>query len=389
VLLILFAAGAFAVGTSAYVVSGVLPDVSADLGVTIAAAGQLATAFALAYAFGAPVLATLLGRWERRNVLTAALLVAGAGNLASALAPTYPLLLGGRVLTALGAAAFTPAATHAATLLAAPERRGRAVAGVFTGITLSLVVGVPAGTLLAAPLGFRGVFAVVALLCLLGAVAVRVALPPVPPPPPVGLRARLAVAADPKVLTILGILVLGLLSVLTVYTYVAPLLAETAGITGVLLSLLLLGYGVGALLGNDLGGRLTDRFGSRRPLLVALPVLTLVLATLPFTARSTAGAAVALALLGAGFVVSSPIQTRLIELAPASSALVLALNASATYLGAGLSGVVGGLVVQGLGVLALPWAAAAFSVGALALLAVALRQEPAPSAAPEPGSVGA
>lgn len=232
-------------------------------------------------------------------------------------------------------------------------------------------------------------FAAVALLCLLGAVAVRVALPPVPPPPPVGLRARLAVAADPKVLTILGILVLGLLSVLTVYTYVAPLLAETAGITGVLLSLLLLGYGVGALLGNDLGGRLTDRFGSRRPLLVALPVLTLVLATLPLTARSTAGAAVALALLGAGFVVSSPIQTRLIELAPASSALVLALNASATYLGAGLSGVVGGLVVQGLGVLALPWAAAAFSVGALALLAVALRQEPAPSAAPEPGSVGA
>lgn len=387
-LLILLAAGAFAVGTSAYVVAGVLPAVSADLGVTIAAAGQLTTAFALAYAVGAPVLATLLGRWERRRVLTAALLVAGLGNLLSALAPTYPLLLGGRVLTALGAAAFTPAASHAATLLAPPERRGRAVAAVFTGITLSLVVGVPAGTLLGGALGYRGVFALVAVLCVVGAVGVRAVLPVVPPPPHVGLRARLAVAADPAVLTVLGMMVLGLLSVLSVYTYIAPLLAASAGVTGGVLGVLLVGYGIGALIGNDLGGRLADRFGSRRPLLVALPLMTVVLLTLPLTGTSVVGAAIALFVLGSGFVVNSPIQTRLIELAPASSALVLALVASATYLGAGLSGIVGGIVVQSLGVLALPWVAGLLSLGSLGLLALAMRQEPAPARG-GPGSVAA
>ncbi len=372
----LLAAGTFAVGTSAYVVSGILPAVSADLDVPVALAGQLATAFALAYAVGAPVLATVLGRFERRALLVAALLVAAAGNALSALAPTYPLLLGGRVLTALGAAAFTPGAVHVATMLAPPERRGRAVAGVFTGITLSLVVGVPAGTLLGELLGYRGVFAVVAALCLAAAVAVRAALPTVEPPPPVGLRARLAVAADPAVLVVLGILVFGLLSVLTVYTYIAPLLAASAGVGPGLLGLLLVGYGLGGLVGNELGGRLTDRFGSRRPLLWALPAVTLVLMTLPLTTRSVAGSAVALVLLGGGFVVSSPIQARLLELAPTGSALVLALNASATYLGAGLSGVVGGLVVAGWGVLALPWASAVLSLGALGLLAVALRQRP-------------
>lgn len=381
----LLAGGAFAVGTSAYVVAGLLPEISTDLGVTIAAAGQLTTAFALTYAVGAPLLATVAGGWERRGLLVAALVTAALGNLLSAVAPSYPLLLAGRVLTALGAAAFTPAATHAATLLSPPERRGRAVAAVFTGITLSLVVGVPAGTLLGGALGYRGVFGVVAGLCVAGAVAVRVLLPTVAPPAPVALRERLAVVADVRVLTILGITVLGLMSVLCVYTYVAPLLDASAGVTGPVLGALLVAYGAGALIGNDLGGRLTDRFGSRRPLLMTLPVITLTLATLPFTSTSVVGAGIALFLLGGGFVVNSPVQTRLIELAPASSALVLSMNASAIYLGIGLAGVVGGVVVAGFGVLALPPVGAVLSLASLGLLLVALRQEPAD----EPGSVAA
>jgi predicted MFS family arabinose efflux permease len=379
----ILAAGAFAVGTSAYVVAGVLPAISSDLDVTIAAAGQLTTAFALSYAVGAPVLAAVLGGWERRSLLVAALVVAALGNALSALAPNFAVLVAGRVLTALGAAAFTPGATHVATLLSPPERRGRAVAAVFTGITLSLVIGVPAGALLGGVLGYRGVFAVITVLCVLGAAGIRLTLPTVPPPPRIGVRARFAVAADPAVLVMLGILVLGLLSVLSVYTYIAPLLAETAGISGPLLSLVLVAYGVGGLIGNDLGGRLTDRFGSRRPLVVALPIFTVVLATLPLTLRTPVGAAAALFMMGIGFVVSSPIQTRLIELAPASSALVLSLNASAIYLGAGLSGVVGGLVVDRLGLAALAPVAALISAGGLVLLAVARRQEAARAAAPE------
>jgi predicted MFS family arabinose efflux permease len=378
----LLAAGAFAVGTSAYVVSGMLPAVAAELAVSVTAAGQLTTAFALAYAVGAPVLAVLTGRWERRTLLVVALLAAGAGNLLAALAPNYPLLLAARVASALGAAAFTPAATLVATQLSPPQRRGRAVAAVFSGLTLALVVGVPAGSLLEGPLGYRGVFGLVAATCLAAAVGVRLLVPRVPPPAPVGLRARLAVAADRRVLTVLAVSALALLSVMTVYTYIAPLLAASAGVTGGRLGLLLLGYGAGCLVGNSLGGRLADRFGSRRPLLAILPVFVLLLATLPVTASTVPGAAAALFALGAvGWTGNAPIQSRLIELAPRGSGLVLSLNASAIYLGAGLSGVVGGLVVSWLGVLALPLVAALIGLGSLLVLLLALRHESTPTGA--------
>jgi predicted MFS family arabinose efflux permease len=288
------------------------------------------------------------------------------------------------VLSALGAAVFTPAATLVATQLSAPQRRGRAVAAVFSGLTLALVIGVPAGTLLEGPLGFRGVFALVAAACLLAAVALRALVPRVDPPPAVGLRERLAVAADRPVLTVLAMSVLALLAAMTVYTYIAPLLGELAGISGPALGLLLLGYGVGCMVGNAAGGRLADRFGSRRPLLVVLPLFVLLLATLPLTVRTVVGAAVALFLLGAvGWTGNAPIQSRLLELAPQGGGLVLSLNASAIYLGAGLSGVVGGLVISWLGVAALPVVAAVIGLASTGMLLLALRHEPTPAAAAE------
>lgn len=379
----LLSAGAFAVGTSAYVVSGMLSAVATELGVSVTAAGQLTTAFALAYALGAPLLAVLAGRWERRTLLVAALLAAGAGNALAALAPNYPLLLLARVVAALGAAAFTPAATLVATQLSPPERRGRAVAAVFSGLTLALVVGVPAGSLLEGPLGFRGVFALVAATCVVAAVGVRLLVPRVEAPPAVGLRARLAVAADRRVLTVLGVSVLALLAVMTVYTYIAPLLAELAQVGGGVLGLLLLGYGLGCLLGNSLGGRLADRFGSRRPLLAILPLFVALLATLPLTAGTVPGAAAALFALGAvGWTGNAPIQSWLIELAPQGGGLVLSLNASAIYLGAGLSGVVGGAVIAWLGVRALPLVAALIGVCSVLMLLLAARHRRAPVSAP-------
>lgn len=381
----LLAVGAFAVGTSAYIVTGVLPAVAAELGVSVAAAGQLATAFALAYALGAPVLATVLGRWERRTLLVAALLVSAVGNLLSALAPTYPLLVGARILAALGAAAYTPAATLVATQLSPPERRGRAVAMVFGGLTLALILGVPAGSFLGGPLGYRGVFALVGAVCLLGALAVRAFLPRVDAPPAVGLRERLAVATDRAVLTTLGMSVLGLIAIMCIYTYAAPLLAASAGVTGGLLSVLLLGYGLGCLVGNHLSGVLADRFGSLRPLAVILPLFTLVIATLPLTATTAVGAGLALFVLGMGWTVNAPIQSRLIALSPGGSALVLSLNASAIYLGAGLSGLVGGLVIAQAGVLALPPVAALFAAGSVGLLILTSRRRPAPVTVAPPG----
>ncbi|WP_219412671.1 MFS transporter [Pseudonocardia nigra] len=364
----LLAAGAFAVGTSAYVVSGVLPAVSAELGVSLTAAGQLSTAFALSYAVGAPVLATLTGRWERRTLLLTALLVAAAGNALAAVATTYPLLLGGRIVAALGAAVYTPAATLVATVLLPPQERGRAVARVFGGLTFALVIGVPAGSILGGSIGYRGVFALVALVCLAAAVAVRMVLPRVDAPPVVGLRERFAVAADRRVVAVLGMTVLGVLGAMSVYTYIVPFLATTAGVSGSAVGALLLVYGLGAVFGNAIGGRATDRFGSMRTLLVAFGGFVVLVATLPLTATTVGGAAVALFVWSLfTWTVNPPIQNMLLELG-GGSGLLLSLNASAIYLGAGLSGVVGGLVIATGGVVLLPEVAAVLSLLALGLL---------------------
>jgi DHA1 family purine base/nucleoside efflux pump-like MFS transporter len=371
----LLAAGAFAVGTSAYVVSGVLPSVSSELHVSLTAAGQLATAFALSYAVGAPLLASLTGRWERRTLLIAALLMAALGNVIAAVATNYPVLIVGRVVAAFGAAAYTPAATLFATGLLPPAERGRAVAVVFGGLTFALVLGVPAGSLLEGSLGYRGVFALVAAVAVVVAVAARAALPRVDAPPAVSLRERFAGAADRRVQIVLAMTVLGVLATMSVYIYVVPLLDKTADLTGGVVSVLLLIYGLGAVVGNWVGGRATDRYGSLRTLTVAMIGFIVVVGTFDVAAVSVGGAAVAL-FVWSGFTwaFNPPVQNLLLELG-SGGGLLLALNASAIYLGAGLSGIVGGVVINLLGVQALPPLGAVLGVIVLGLIMI-LRRNP-------------
>jgi MFS transporter, DHA1 family, purine base/nucleoside efflux pump len=376
----LLAAGAFAVGTSAYVVSGVLPAVSAELDVSVTAAGQLTTAFALAYAVSAPLLATVTARWERRRLLLAALLVAVLGNAISAVATTYPLLLGGRIIAALGAAAYTPAATLFATAMRPPEERGRAVAIVFGGLTVALALGVPIGSLLSGSIGYRGVFALVAAVSLVTAVAVRMQLPLMAGSPAVALRERFAVAADRRVLIVLAMTVFGVVATMSVYIYVVPLLTVTTGLAGSTIGGLLLAYGVGAIVGNAWGGRATDRFGSVPTLVATMAGFIIMIATLPLTATTAVGAAVALFVWSVfTWSFNPPVQNLLLELAP-SGGLVLSLNASAIYFGMGLAGVLGGTVIGTVGVLALPEVGALLglvAVGLILSLRVGVRRVPA------------
>ncbi|MEO6087197.1 MAG: MFS transporter [Umezawaea sp.] len=370
----LLAAGAFTVGTSGYILSGLLPAVSRELDVSLSTAGQLLTVFALSYAVAAPVLAALTGRWNRRTLLVVALVVSALGNILSALAPNYPLLMAARVVSALGAAAYTPAATLVATVLTTPEHRGRALATVFGGLTFSLIVGVPAGSLLGGSLGYQGVFALVGVASLLAAVIVRLGVPQVAAPPVVSVRERFAVAADRRVVPVLAMTVLACLAAFSVFTYIAPLLGATAGVHGTAISLLLFAYGVGGAVGNSLGGRLTDRFGSQRLLYVVFTVFTAILVTLPLTATTTVSAGIVLFVWGLfTWSVNPPIQNWLIELAPANSGLLLSLNASAIYLGVGLSGVFGGLIIDSVGITLLPPIAGVLALAAFGLLVHARR----------------
>lgn len=364
--------GAFGVGTSGYIVAGLLPALTGELHVSATAAAQLVTAFAIAYAIGSPLFAAATGTWERRALLVAALVVTAAGNLFAALAPGYGSLLLARVVTAVGAAVFTPAASAVAAELTSPERRGRAVALVFGGLTVALIFGVPLGSLISQHLGYRTAFALVAAFSLVSAVAVRVALPAVAAPPRVSLAERFAAGRDPRVLVMLATTVLACLAAFMVYTFVSPLLAATAGVHGTTVTILLFCYGVGGAVGNFAGGRATDRWGSRTPLLVVTAAITIVMALLPITTATPIAAGITLFVWGlATWSFNPPVQHRLIELSPGHAGLVLSLNASAIYLGVGLSGVVGGAVLDSAGPLVLPEVAAALTLAALLLIGVA------------------
>jgi MFS transporter, DHA1 family, purine base/nucleoside efflux pump len=364
----LLAAGAFAVGTSAYVVSGVLPAVSGRLGVSLSAAGQLATVFAIAYAIGAPLLTTATARWDRRTLLLAALVVAAVGNGLSALATTYPLLVVGRIIAALGAAAYTPAATLVATSMLPPAQRARAVGIVFNGLTLALALGVPAGDLLGSRIGYGSVFGAVAGATAVVAAAVPLCLPRIPAPPAVTLRQRFAVAADWRVLTALAMTVVNVLAAMVVFIYVAPLLDATGGIHGATIALLLLVYGIGAMAGNTLGGRAADRFGTVPTLFAQLAGSVITVAVLSPAGSTVVGAAVILALWAVfSWAFNPPVQSLMLELAP-TGGLVLSLNASAIYLCTAIGGMVGGIVIGAGGLAALPLISASFSLIVIALL---------------------
>jgi predicted MFS family arabinose efflux permease len=373
--LYLLAAGTFTIGTTAYLITSLLPAISAELGVSLAVAGQLSTTFALAYAISAPIVATVTGRLDRRTLLVAALLITVAGNVISAAAPNFAILATGRVVAAIGAAAFTPTATLVAASLL-PERRGRAIAIVFGGLTLAMAVGVPAGGLLAPLLSFRGVHAAVAVLGLVIAIAVARAVPSVPAPASVGLRERLSVAANPRALAVLAMSVIGVVAAMTTYTYLVPFLGAVTGVHGLVVIILLAVYGIGAMIGNTLGGRATDRYGTRAVMWAVLIGFTVLIVILPFAARTVIGAAILLLLWGMfSWAFNPPVQAMLVEISGPRAGLLVSLNASAIYLGSGIAGGLGGAVIGITGAGMLPYVSAALGLlGLLIGLATVLRR---------------
>ncbi|MFD8478487.1 MFS transporter [Kitasatospora sp. NPDC059673] len=368
------ALGTFAVGTDAFVTAGFLPAMADALQVSTAAAGQSVSLFAAVYAVASPLLAVVTARLPRRTLLVGALVLLAAANAASALAPTYAALLAGRVLAALGAAAFTPTAGATAAALVRAESRGRALAVVIGGLTAATALGVPLGRVAAVGLGWRAALGAVAALSALGALAVGLALPRLPGAEPVSLRRRLAALRRPGVLSVLPLTVLGMAACYVPYSYSVPMLAAV-GVSGrVAVPVVLVLYGVGAVAGNLLAGRWTDRAGPVRVLTagyaamaVSFTALTGLAAGHPRTGIPTGVLAF---LWGASSWCQTPAQQhRLLAAAPEQAALLVSLNASAIYLGIGGGTVLGGLALPS-GAVAVFALAAVLACGAAGFLRV-------------------
>ncbi|GGX84323.1 MFS transporter [Streptomyces hiroshimensis] len=372
--LLLLALGTFAVGTDTMVMAGILGRIAGDLGVSVPAAGQLVTVFALSYALLAPLLAAATARWPRRRLLLAALAVFTAANALSALAPDYPTLLATRVLAAAGAALYTPNASAAATALVPPERRGRALATVLGGMTAATALGVPLGTYVGRADWRATMWLVTALgaVALLGLAAFLRELPA--SAQAAGLRERLAPLRDKRVLAAAATTFAFFLSFQSVYIYLGTAVHPATGGDADKLSTILLVTGVASVAGSWLGGHVVDRWGVRKVLLVGSVISVVFFAALPWLGLTMPGALVyALAVPLAGWSISVAQPHRLASLRPADAPLLLSLNSSALYLGTAAGGGAGSLAIALLGERWFPLGASALAVVALWLAAATTR----------------
>lgn len=384
--LLALTAGAFGIGTTEFVIMGLLQQVSADLGVPVDTAGLLISGYALGVAVGAPLLTLATRALPQKAVLLGLMAIFTLGNLACALAPDYGWLMAARVLTALAHGTFFGVGSIVATSLVPPQRRASAIAVMFTGLTAATLLGVPAGAWLGLQLGWRATFWAVVVIGLLAFVVIALCVPAsrrAPGERLSPLREELAVLARAQVLLGLGITVLGFAGVFAVFTYVQPLLTQVSGIALGSVSAVLLLFGLGMGAGNFLGGALADRT-PRRAVPWTLAALALVLAAMPLVIGTPWMAVVFFGVLGvASFATVAPLQFAVLEQASgAGQKLASSLNIAAFNLGNALGAGAGSFTLaQGFGLRALGTAALLFTLAGLALAlaghALQRRQTPA------------
>lgn len=363
--------GAFAIGTEGFMIAGLLPALARDLNIGLPAAGHLVTAFSLAYAIGAPVMAVLTAGLERRRLLAVAMGGFALGNLLAALAPSYAGLMAARLLLALSAATFMPAASGYAAMLGGKARRGRALSTVTTGLTLAIVAGVPLGVLVGQGFGWRATFIGVAALATFSLLGIFARVPRQPPGVTAGLGERLALAKRRDILGVLVTTVLTVAGTFTVYTYLGAFMAGVAGLGPQALAPVLLGFGLASAAGSQLGGGAADRWGARGTViigggLVLLAYLGLSLSAALGPAWTVPILLVAILLWGlASWGLITAQQARLVALAPNLAPVSLSMNSSAIYLGSAMGAAAGALVLANGGTERLSWVAAGFGVAAL------------------------
>lgn len=380
--LLALAVGAFGIGSTEFVIMGLLVQVAEDVGVSIASAGLLISAYALGVAVGAPVLTVAMRRLPRKTVLLALMAIFIVGNAACALAPDYGSLLAARLVTALAHGTFFGVGSIVATSVVPPDRRASAIALMFSGLTMATLLGVPAGAWLGLHLGWRATFWAVTVI---GVVAWLVIARHVPrdaagAEEPVPLRRELAAVGQRPVLLALATTVFGFAGVFAVFTFVQPLLMEITGVSAGTVSLLLLVAGGGLAVGNLWGGRLADRRPRAAvPLTLALLVAVLLLTT-PLLGHP-ASATVYAALFGiVAFATTAPLQFRVLQAtAPEGQGLASSLNIAAFNVGNALGAWVGALVIDHApgGLRSLGLAAAALTAVGLLLVFGAGQRRPA------------
>jgi DHA1 family inner membrane transport protein len=368
---------AFAIGTTEFVIVGLIPTIAASLGVSVPSAGLLVSLYALGVAIGAPVLTALTGRVPRKPLLLALMALFTAGNLLAWMAPSYEALMAARVLTGLAHGVFFSIGSTIATSLVAKEKAASAIALMFSGLTVALVTGVPLGTFIGQHFGWQAAFLAVSLLGVIAVLGCAVLVPAdIAGSKSSTLRTQLAVLKKPRLLLVYAITTLGYGGSFIAFTYLAPILQEVSGFAASSVGLVMLVYGVSVAAGNIWGGKLADRKGPVRALQIVFALLAAVLLLLTFTAPNQPLVLATVLAWGAVAFGNVPglqvyVVRRAEHDAPQAVDVASGLNIAAFNVGIALGAWAGGIIVARFGLMATPWIGALVVVGALALTTLA------------------
>ncbi|WP_190818296.1 MFS transporter [Saccharopolyspora pogona] len=382
VALIALALGGFGIGLTEFGIMGLLPEVAGDFAVSIPTAGYLISGYAIAVAIGAVLLTAAVTRLPRKTVLTWLMVLFILGNLLSALAPQYSVMMVGRILAALTHGAFFGIGSVVATALVPPNRKAAAVSIMFTGLTSANVLGVPLGTFLGQALGWRSTFWAITIIGVVALIGIRLLVP--------GSVGRAAAAANlgaelvavkrPQVWWTLAMTVFGFGGMFGAFAYIAPLVTEVSGFAVGTVPWLLLIFGAGLFAGNLVGGRAADR-NLDGTMLTALIALVVVLAGFALVAEHRIPTIVAIALMGAfGFATAPPLQTRVMKYGGDAPTMASALNIAAFNVGNALGTWLSGLTIAaGLGFTSPLWVGSILAAVSIGLLATAIATKPKPA----------
>jgi DHA1 family inner membrane transport protein len=368
------AVGAFGIGTTEFVVMGLLPDVARDLDASIPAAGLIVAGYAAGVVVGAPILAIVTAGLPRKGALIGLMALFAFGNLMCALAPSYGFLMAARVLTAFAHAAFFGIGAVVAADLAPQNQRAQAMSMMFAGLTLANVLGVPGGTALGQALGWRAAFGCVALIGAVAACGVAVFVPREPRPNASDVLREFGVLRDVRVVLGMAMSAASAASFFAVFTYIAPILETVTGVSPRTVSGMLVIYGVGLTVGNFLGGRLADHWSPLRTIAGLFLAVMAVLAAFTLTSHDAVAAGLTMFVWGVvAFALVSPLQMRVIDVARGAPNLVSTLNQGAFNIGCGAGAWFGGLAIRlGAGYDETPWVGVAIALVGLGLTLVSM-----------------
>ncbi|WED28750.1 MFS transporter [Vibrio sp. DW001] len=364
---------AFAIGTTEFVIVGLIPTMATDLNVSLPSAGLLVSLYALGVAIGAPVLTALTGSWNRKHVLLSVMSLFVVGNLMAWQAPGYNTLIVARILTGLAHGVFFSIGSTIATGLVAKEKAASAIAIMFTGLTVALVTGVPLGTYIGQSFGWQATFLIVALLGLIALIGSAILIPGnLKQPPAAKISSQLKVLTQPRLLLVYAITALGYGGTFTAFTFLAPILQQVSGFSSGAIGLIMLVYGISVAIGNIWGGKMADSMGPIKALTIIFSGLVAILVLFNFTAVNPIAAVATILVWGAFAFGNVPgLQVYVVKLAekytPDAVDVASGLNIAAFNVGIALGSWGGGLVVAKIGLMHTPWIGAVVVLLALVL----------------------